>query len=262
MARWHAFIDLSEGQIHYQTEGVGEPILLLHQTFLSSEEYAQVIPLLAKHYRVIAPDTLGYGYSAKPTRRYSISDYAKSMIEFLDKLGIERTSVAGHHTGACIAVELASEYPDRVGKLILSGCPCFRQPEDGIRWMNDPAYQAVLPTADGSHLQKIWERALDRYTDKRLDLAMAYILEYFMAGERVEEGHWAAFLYDTRSKLPRRKSPTLVICGDQDFFYADVNAVKALIPDSRVSIIKGGTNHAPRLRASEWSAKVLAFLEG
>ena len=257
----HAFVHVPVGQIHYQSAGAGEPILLLHQTFLSSEEYSGVIPLLARRFAVLAPDTPGYGCSTQPPRRFEIPDYAQSMISFLDALGMERTSVAGHHTGACIAVELASEYPERIDKVVLSGCPCFRQPEDGMTWMRDERYRPIMPAADGSHLLKVWEMALDRYTDRRLDLAMKYLLEYFMAGERVEEGHWAAFLYDTRSKLPRIKSPTLVLCGDQDFFYSDVDVVRGLVPDSRVSIIKGGTNHTPRLRADEWSSNVLAFLE-
>ena len=256
----HAFVDVPEGQIHYQSAGAGEPILLLHQTFLSSEEYSEVIPLLAKQFCVLAPDTLGYGYSSKPLKRFNIPDYARSMLHFLDALNIERASVVGHHTGACITVELAGEYPERIGKIVLSGCPCFRQPEDGTKWMSNSSYQPILPTTDGSHLLKVWDMALDRYTDKRLDLAMKYVLEYFMAGERVEEGHWAAFLYDTRSRLPCIKSPTLLLCGDRDFFYGDVDTIKALVPDSRVSIIEGGANHTPRLRASEWAANVIAFL--
>lgn len=256
----HAFVDLPEGQVHYQTEGEGEPLLLLHQTARSSDEYAQVIPVLAQHYQVIAVDTLGYGNSAKPPHRYYIPDYALSMIRFLNQLGIEQTNVAGHHTGACIAVELASKYPNRIRKCILSGCPCFKQPEDGEKWMNDPKYQPIQPTADGTHLRRIWQMAMERFPETALDLAMAYVLDFLKAGERGEEGHWAAFVYDVRAQLPLIKSPTLLLCGDKDFFYADVEILKNIIPDSQTKIIAGGTNHVIPLKPKEWSANVLAFL--
>ena len=55
------FADTSHGQIHYLTEGSGEPLLMLHMTPTSSQEFALVIPILAKKYWGIAMDTLGYG---------------------------------------------------------------------------------------------------------------------------------------------------------------------------------------------------------
>jgi len=61
-----AFIDTPEGQIHFRTEGRGEPVLLLHKASLSSEEYKEMIPILAKNYRVIAIDVLGCGDSDQP----------------------------------------------------------------------------------------------------------------------------------------------------------------------------------------------------
>jgi hypothetical protein len=52
-----AYVDIPEGQVHYQTAGSGEPILLLHQTPQSSDEYAMcLMPILAEKYHVIAMD--------------------------------------------------------------------------------------------------------------------------------------------------------------------------------------------------------------
>jgi len=70
-----AFLDTPEGQIHYRTAGAGRPVLLLHQTPRSSDEYRDVIPILARELRVVAMDTIGYGDSYKPAGTSTIEDY-------------------------------------------------------------------------------------------------------------------------------------------------------------------------------------------
>ncbi len=88
-----AFIRTREGTIHYVTAGAGDPVLLLHQTPRSWDEYRDVIPLLAENFSVIAMDTLGFGDSEKPSTPSSVEGYGRAVIAFLDALGIERTSI-------------------------------------------------------------------------------------------------------------------------------------------------------------------------
>ena len=57
------FVSTPHGQVHYRTAGAGEPLLLLHQTSRSSDEFAEMLPILGRSRRVIAMDTLGYGDS-------------------------------------------------------------------------------------------------------------------------------------------------------------------------------------------------------
>ena len=82
------FLDTPDGQIHYVTAGAGRPVLLLHQTPRSWDEYREVIPILARERRVIAMDTIGYGESYKPDRRCDIEDYARGAVALVDGLGI------------------------------------------------------------------------------------------------------------------------------------------------------------------------------
>ena len=83
------FLDTPYGQIHYAAEGSGNPVVLLHQSPRSIDEYAEVMPLLAEKYWIIAMDTLGYGASDKPSEQPSLADYGKTVIMLLDKLGIK-----------------------------------------------------------------------------------------------------------------------------------------------------------------------------
>src|SRR5262245_61691390 len=91
-----AFVDTPDGQIHYVTAGAGRPVLLLHQTPRSWDEYRDVIPILARERRVIAMDTIGYGESYKPSRRSEIEDYARGAVTLLHGLDLAAPAVVGH----------------------------------------------------------------------------------------------------------------------------------------------------------------------
>lgn len=257
-----AFVDIPEGQVHFRTEGTGEPILLLHQTPMSSSEYMLVIPILAQNYHVIAMDTLGYGHSDKPPRQYRIEDYARSVVSFLDVLGISRLIVAGHHTGAGIAADLAAKFPERVSKLILSACPCF-DAEETQAWMRDK-FPPIELEKDGGHLMKVWALAKERFPEAALELAQAFVMDFLETGlgKRSVEAFRATWTYDAYSTLPLISHPTLLLCGDKDVIYNHMDRVKNLVPNKKIKIIKGGTAHILRLMPREWAQAVLDYLRG
>ena len=75
-----AFLDTADGQILYRIGGAGAPLLLLHMTPRSSDEFRELAPILAQSRCAIALDLPGLGDSDKPPRVYSIADYAKTVI--------------------------------------------------------------------------------------------------------------------------------------------------------------------------------------
>jgi pimeloyl-ACP methyl ester carboxylesterase len=155
-----AFLDTADGQIHYRIGGKGEPLLLLHMNPRSSDEYRELMPLLALHYRVIAMDLMGFGDSDKPPRLYSVADYARTAIALFDELGIEQANVLGNHTGAFVSGELAIAYPDRVKKLILCNVAGFG--EAGKADLMRRFEEGFVIQPDGSHLMQRWH-ARSRY---------------------------------------------------------------------------------------------------
>ena len=258
-----AYTDIPEGQVHYRTDGTGLPLLLLHQSVCSSDEYSGVIPILSKTYRVIAMDTLGYGESDKPPRVYQMPDYARSVVSFLNSLGIDKVSVVGHHTGASIAVELAATYPERVNKLVLSGCPFYK--ERNMEMVPEYAkyFEPMQIKEDGSHLWKVWEKARSFSPKAPVELHYEIAVEYFKAGPRGEEAHWTCLLFDARPRLPLIKCPTLVLSGRNDLFRPAVEEIKNLIPRSKSLIIEGvGTGPAiTRKNPEAFAEAVLNFLQ-
>ena len=124
------YLDVPEGQLHYRAEGEGEVIMLLHMASSSGAEFERVMPYLSKKQRAIAIDFLGWGESDPAPRKYLVEDHARTVLNVMDSLDIKRASLAGHHTGAEIGLEIAVTHPDRVDKLILSCLPFFKTEED------------------------------------------------------------------------------------------------------------------------------------
>jgi pimeloyl-ACP methyl ester carboxylesterase len=224
------YVNTPGGQLHYITDGDGEALVLLHQVPSSSMEYTRMIPLLSKRYRVVAPDSPGYGMSDQPATPLTIPDYARGIVELLGALGITRCRLFGHHTGASIAVEIAAAYPEMVSKLILSGCPHYTEEVRQAKIQGD-AFQPPQPKADGSHITDAWNTILRYVPGATPEIATYMVLGRLLAGERGEEGHQAVFQYDIESRLPLIKCPTLLFSTVDDAFMGRLDETGALIPD-------------------------------
>lgn len=256
-----AYADVPEGQMHYRAEGSGEALLLLHMAVNSSDEYARVIPYLSKRYRVIAPDYLGHGESDRPPEQYQILDHARSIVHFMDSLGIPRASIAGHHAGAMIGVAIAVTWPERVERLVLSCLPYWREDSERIKSSQDPSFQRVEIDPEGGHLLEWWRRA-KRYGDT-VDIVEERVLCMHKAGPRGEEMHWAINAYSTklREVLPAVRCPTLVLAPTRDHLAPVQEDVHRLIPGSKLVAIENGPVYVDRVMPREFAEAILAFLE-
>lgn len=256
-----AFLDTPEGQIHHVTAGSGRPVLLLHQTPRSWDEYRDVIPLLARDRRVVAMDTIGYGDSYKPARTCEIEDYARGAIVLLDGLGIGSTAVVGHHTGAVIAMELAATRPERVDRLVLSACPFIDAAEREHRLTRGHRVDHVEPKPDGTHLAELWQGRQRFYPKDRPDLLTRFVRDALKAGEKIVEGHGACSRYRMEERIGRVRCPTLVTCGTEDpFSYPRAELIARHIPGSRFVPIPGGTVAVVDQLPEAFARVVLEFL--
>ena len=257
-----AFAETSRGQIHYRSAGNGEPILMLHQTPRSSDEFVDVMPIFAKHhFRSIAMDTLGYGDSYIPLRNNTtIQDFASVAIELLDSLGIERAHIVGHHTGAVIAIEIASQYPERVEKLVLSAAP-YVNVERRNKIMNRPSVDKVEIKHDGSHLTELWRIRTSFYPKNRPDLLARFVLDALKAKENMELGHHIVASYSVPERLSLIRASTLVMCGTEDpYSYPDLWKIANGIERSKVVEVKGGMVPIVDQMPEEFSKHVTSFL--
>ncbi len=110
-----------EARIHYFEAGVGEPMLLIHSPGQSLYTWRNVFNSLSEHYRVIAVDLLGHGYSSRPHQfDYTIAEHSESLRLFMDAKGIVSAHIVGFSLGALYALDFIIKHPERVGRAVLS----------------------------------------------------------------------------------------------------------------------------------------------
>ncbi|MBD2206252.1 alpha/beta hydrolase [Calothrix sp. FACHB-1219] len=263
-----AFLDTEDGQILYRIAGEGEPLLLLHQNQQSSNEYLEMMPILAKNYFVIAMDFLGFGDSDKPPRMYGIEDYAKTVILLLDKLEIDQISILGNHTGAFVAGEVAAAYPQRVKQLILSNPVVFAK--EGKAALLKRFDQGFQIKADGSHLMERWAARI-QYVDSA-ELNHRLILDDLKCFGYPLYAVWAVANYclGMEQRFSKIKFPTLILWGTVDMKQFEKLGlarsdnrylVLKAIPQAKIQDIEGGTISMMNQMPEEISKVVLEFLE-
>jgi 2-hydroxy-6-oxonona-2,4-dienedioate hydrolase len=129
--------DLGWITIGYDEAGSGAPpMVLLHGAgagATSSGTFAANIPVLAKHYRVIAMDLPGFGrsdaYVMTTEDRQTVN--ARAICGLMDALGIEKANLVGNSLGGGAALATAVDFPGRVNRLVLMGCSGYRTPMFG-----------------------------------------------------------------------------------------------------------------------------------
>jgi pimeloyl-ACP methyl ester carboxylesterase len=254
-----SFVDVPAGTIHVAQAGAGDPVLLLHQTPRSWDEYRDVLPLLGEQMRAIAIDTIGYGDSSPPPWPPSIERWAEVSVSVLDALGIERASVVGHHTGAVIAVELAAAHGDRVDRLVLSA-PAVVDEEHRRLYGTTPPVDHVERTHHGSHVVELWSMRAPYYP-RDIDLLERFLIDALKAGDRSGEGHLVVARYEMLPRLPLVRAPVLIVAPTEDpFGHPDALKLAGLLPGSRVVELHGGTIPAPDHLPDEFAAIVTEFL--
>ena len=234
-----AYADTRHGQMHYVEAGNGPAVLLLHQTPRSWDEYREVIPLLADRFRVIAPDTLGFGSSQVPQQEWSVEMFADGVQDLIDGLELVSASLVGHHTGGVIGMEVAARQPRRTRRLVLSGVPYVDAARRALVDVREPI-DGVPISDDGSHFLALWERRAAYYPPDRPDLRHRLMIDAVRLGRRVEEGHLAVNRYRMEDRIGLVETPTLVVCGELDSFsLPDVPHLLQRLPRARSRVIPG-----------------------
>lgn len=106
-------------RLHYLKAGAGNPVVLLHGFAQTSQKWiARVIPALAAHYTVIAPDLRSSGDSKKPANGYDEETLAEDVYHLVQHLGFKESRLVGHDFGANTAYPCAAAHRKEVRKLV------------------------------------------------------------------------------------------------------------------------------------------------
>jgi pimeloyl-ACP methyl ester carboxylesterase len=256
-----AFVRTPYGQIHVASAGEGFPVLLLHQTPRSWDEYREVLPLLGRRFRAIAMDTMGFGDSdALADGDDSIERWAEAAQALLEALQIERAAVVGHHTGAAIAIELAARAPKRVASLVLSSCP-WVDAERRARRAGAATIDDMARRPSGEHLLELWRRRQPAYPEGDIDLLERLMVDALKAKGRAAGGHHCVNRYRMEERVGRVACPTLVVAATLDqHAYPSAARLAAAIAHSQRIDIDGGTVPLPDQMPDRFAEVVERFL--
>jgi len=104
--------------LYFETRGAGRPLILLHGGLGSGEMFGPILPALAEHHQVIAPDLQGHGRTADIDRPLDIRLMAGDIAALIDHLALDQPDVVGYSLGGGVALQTAVRYPAKVRRLV------------------------------------------------------------------------------------------------------------------------------------------------
>ncbi|MBI2866099.1 MAG: alpha/beta fold hydrolase [Chloroflexi bacterium] len=107
-------------QLFYEVAGSGPPLLLVHGLGSDHTTWAEIAPILTRHFQLILPDLRGFGQSDKPSGEYTPAVFSADLGRLLETLGIPQAFVLGHSMGGIVALRLALDFPQQVRALVVS----------------------------------------------------------------------------------------------------------------------------------------------
>jgi pimeloyl-ACP methyl ester carboxylesterase len=253
-------------------------LLLIHGITSSSATWDPIIPKLAQHAHVIAPDLLGHGESDKPRADYSLGAFASGLRDLLEHLGHERVTVVGHSLGGGVAMQFAYQYYDYCERLVLVDSGGLgREVSWALRAATLPGAEFVLPVIAHRRLRDSGVAAaqLLRRFPMRPRPSVAEVARGY--GSLAESPARTAFVHTLRSvvepggqRVSARERfylvegrPTLIVWGALDTVIPVAHAYDThdAIPDSVLEVFEQ-SRHFPHMDEPTRFARVLLrFLE-
>jgi pimeloyl-ACP methyl ester carboxylesterase len=258
--------------------GDGPPLLLLHGIGSNRRTWLPVLPSLARHFTVVAPDLLGHGESDKPRADYSLGGFANGMRDLLGVLGMDRATVLGHSFGGGVAMQFAYQFPEHTERLVLEASGGLgREVTPVLRALTLPGARqllAIVDTAPGRMQLRLVEQLTQRLPAGPLvaDIReVAKVLEDLRGRPaRTAFLHVLSHVIDWRGQIVTMRDraylaagmPIMVVWGDGDTVlpYAHASAAVESMPAAKLVTMAGVGHFAHSERPVEFAIAVADFV--
>lgn len=242
------FSDIGAIKLHYDVNGEGNPLILVHGSGADAKSWEEMIPHLAKHFKVYAIDLRGAGKTFRSIHPpLSFDLWAEDLHRFMDNLGLSSASLAGWSLGGVVILNFAMYYPKMVSHLILIGTP------SPLRQLTDRSGfdERVRLAESGASIEEIVDKtfefsknAFSPYTLQNKPQAVEKMRQTLLRNDPksyVEIVKTMKDLPKLAPKLGSIKCPTLILVGDadartpvemsEDLNKAIVNSYMKIIPE-------------------------------
>lgn len=230
------YIHTHGARIYYEVYGAGPPLLLLHGNGGSINNFAPVIPELAKHYKVIAVDTRAQGNSTDDGRQvFTYELFANDIKILLDSLNITNATLVGWSDGGIIGLLLASKYPEYINTLVTMGANL------------NPDETSVRP----SMLQQIRKdiAKIEKRNDPKEQVNLK-LMQLMLTEPHIDP-----------ASLRSIKAKTLIMAGEKDIITeAHTRQIAAAIPGAELRMLKGQSHWVVTEQPTIFTREVLSFL--
>ena len=251
--------------LHYERAGDGPPLLLLAGGGSDNASWAPVVAGLGAHFELVMPDNRGCGRTT-PVEPFAFAALADDAVRLLDALGIARAHVVGHSMGAMVALDLASRFAARVGRVVFAASAA--QPGSRAVAVLDALRRA---RAEGCS-EETWLRLFHPWlfapaffddpaaNEAAVAAALAYPHRQTAAGAAAQVTAIAAL--DLGARVPAVTAPALVLCGDADILIPPEasRASFASLAHARFETIAGAGHALHWDRPEAFVAAVTRFL--
>ncbi len=203
----------------------GRSVLLLHgKNFSGAYWQPTAEKLAAAGYRVVIPDQIGFGKSAKPADyQYSFHAYGLHMRSLLDRLEVEKTAVVGHSMGGMVATRFALMFPERVEKLVLVNPIGLEDWKRRVPYASvDASYAAEMKKTPASIREYMTKSYFDGEWKAEYDPLLALQAGWAIGPDREQLARVAALTSDMVFTQPvvhefgDLQVPVLLIIGERD----------------------------------------------
>jgi pimeloyl-ACP methyl ester carboxylesterase len=246
--------------LHYEIQGNGEAIVLLHSGGADLRDWQWIVPQLQEHYQVITFDGRGAG---KSPPLLEPADYVEELRSLLDHLQIDRAILVGHSIGGQIATDFSLAYPHRVIKLVL-----IAPGLSGFEFSPEIQQQFAQIMAAAPDAEKMTELMLAQCLYRVVMASRARDLMFEMSRHNIQRSfEWKTFEMcwaqpPTIDRLSELQPETLFIIGTEDM--ADNLQVAELfqqVPNIHFAYLEGA-DHMPTLtHADAVSQLIRQFLD-
>lgn len=232
-------IEANGSELHYDTRGDGEPLLLLHGGMGIGGDWLRVFPTEPTGFQLIVPDLRGHGRSTNPSRQFTFRQFARDAYALLDRLGIARVKAIGASAGAKTLLHMATQQPDRIDAMVIASATPQFPPQ--VRPMMAQMTTDSLKESDWTTL-----RQRHIHGDDQIRLLYEMVRGFATSYDDM------AFTPATLATITAR---TLVVHGDRDPLYPVEMALELYraIPISALWVIPYGDHGAV------WADRALEF---
>lgn len=249
-----------DGQIHLREAGPnnGPVVAFFHQTASSGAMFEQVMERLGDRYRCLSFDSPGFGGSYQPDDIPDIRFLGDRLLEALGDLGVERFHLCGHHTGGCVALEMATAAPERARSLTIIAPVVANDAEK-----TEYAKTFVRPFAveeTGAFLQTAWDYLRMIGAGAHVELHRREMVDHLIAHRTMPMAFSAVWRQDVETLLKGVRTPLHLMCSKDDVLWPLFERSCAIRPDATTTIV-GGADFQPDLDPDGVAGALRAFLD-